>query len=391
MVSYPLLSLGALLLGCFSSARPTHTATTPPMPAASEATLVDAGTLADLVPPAASVEAAPVAVVEATPTCTAVLRGGGHLRRRATAFSEGRVLAAGTTVAVLAVAEGVRRDAARGADDPAVLARVRVVESGAEGWTFVRASELGEACPIVVGSTHQESPDEQATQIADACRRPWSLYTHRGAFRTPSGPLRCGALPEDEVVARVDATGDGQPDSILRLRDVARGCRRAGGEGTFDAVTVLRWRGADGWRAAPISIEGDVNGHGGSERNHVSTSFGGVIRAGAATYLRVDVHGSYQMYTCTDRPPLVRDLLGDTSLSRWHPCGAVLSVLSLPELVAGGCQWNGLTDGSIRVDCARPHRSLLLRWNEALFRLEPEGNTLPTEALERLCHFDWER
>ncbi len=338
----------------------------------------------------ASIASTPIATVDAAPTCTAVLRSGGHLRPRATAFSEGRLLAAGTTVAVLAVADGVRRDVARGADDPAVLAHVRVIEDGAAGWAFVRATEFGEACPIRVGIPGPESPDERAAQIANICRRPWGLYTRRGAFRSPVGPLRCGAQPGDEEVTRVDATGDGQPDSVLRLHNHAELCDRSGDEGYFAAVTVLRWRGPDGWRATPISVDGDTNGHGGNERNHVSTEYGGVIRAGAATYFRVDVTPPYQMYTCTDRPPLVRDQVEDITLARWHPCGTIVSVLHLHELVAGGCRWNGLPDGSIRVDCLRPHRSLLLHWNEDLFRLEPEGNTLPTEPLERLCHFDWE-
>lgn len=336
---------------------------------------------------------APLVSEGGAPACTAVLRGGGHLRPRATTFSVGPMLPAGTAVAVLSAAEGVRRESARGIDDPAILAHVRVIEGGADGWAFVRASELSDACPIRTGYNIVQDAAARREHVDATCRRPRRLFTRAGAFRSPGGPIRCGTSATDEVVARVDATGDGRVDEVLQLHGfVDPDCNRNrdDGDGTFDTVTVLRWRDAAGWHASHVAITGDLNGHGGNDANHTSTAYTSTIEAGNAVYFRVEVTPAYGMYRCVDLPARVGDQRSHIELLRWHPCGVVVDVAQLSELIAGGCRWSGLADGSLRVDCERPARSLTLRWNEALFRLEPEGDALPEEPLQRLCHHDWE-
>lgn len=133
----------AMLAGCVAVARPALR----PAPLATLAPFVEEPGLSPL--PAPAPVATPGAPA-APPLCSATLRGGGHLRSRAVTDSVGPELAPGTVVALLAVVDHLRRRSARGGDDDAVLAQVRVVATGATGWTFVRPSEFGPACPIRV-------------------------------------------------------------------------------------------------------------------------------------------------------------------------------------------------------------------------------------------------
>ena len=320
-----------------------------------------------------------------TPPCTATLRGGGHLRPRAAPQSVGPELAPGTRVEVLGVVPHVRRESARDPDDAALLAHVRVVEGAASGWVFVRPSELGETCPIRV----EDHPlRERPLPVEEACRRAPHEVTERGAFRLQNRPLRCGFGQNDRVLARVDADGDGQLDSVLHLSPSAGDRGRLGCGGNFQGFTVLRWHTAEGWRAAELTIEGSCSG--GNDAYKASSGYDGLIQAGRAVYFRVGHRPELDSTHCVDLPARVHDLVYNIALHRLHPCGELVTVLQLPALAAGGCTWTGLPDESVRVNCRHPARSLLLRWNAASFRLEPEGAALPRADLASLCLHEWE-
>ncbi|MFO0626405.1 MAG: hypothetical protein U0325_12400 [Polyangiales bacterium] len=320
-----------------------------------------------------------------TPPCIATLRGGGHLRPRAAPQTVGPELAPGTRVEVLGVVPHVRRESARDPDDAALLAHVRVVEGAARGWVFVRPSELGETCPIRV----EDHPlRERSLPVEAACRNAPHQVTERGAFRLQNRPLRCGFGPNDQVLARVDANGDGRLDSLLHLSPSAGDCGRLGCGGNFQGVTVLRWHTAEGWRAAELTLEGSCSG--GNDAYKASSGYDRLIQAGRAVYFSVGHRPELDSTHCVDLPPRVYDLVYNIALHRLHPCGELVAVLQLPALAAGGCTWTGLPDESVRVTCRHPARSLLLRWNAASFRLEPEGAALPRADLASLCLHEWE-
>lgn len=323
----------------------------------------------------------------ARPTCTATLRGGAHLRPRAAPQTVGPELARGTRVEVLGVVPHVRREGARVPEDAALLAHVRVVESAASGWVFVRPSELGETCPLRVEDWGFNPPSAGMTDVDQACRQAPHRVTERGAFRLQNRPLRCGFGEWDRVLARVDANGDGRLDSLLHLSPSAGHCGRLDCGGNLQGVTVLRWHTTEGWRAAELSIEGSCSG--GSDAYKPSSEYRETIGAGRSVYFRVE-HRDAVATRCVDLPPGVRDDAGYTALHRLHPCGELVTVLWMPALAAGGCTWTGLPDESVRVTCRHPARSLLLRWNAASFRLEPEGAALPRADLESLCLHEWE-
>ena len=322
-----------------------------------------------------------------TAPCIATLRGGAHLRPRAAPQTAGPELAPGTTVEVLGVVPHVRRESARAPEDAALLAHVRVVSTGALGWVFVRPSELGETCPMRVEDDPSSRWSVAPTTPAQACRQGPRMVTERGAFRLQNRPLRCGFGEWDRVLARVDANGDGQLDSLLHLSASANGCSRVDCGGNLQGITVLRWHTVEGWHAAELTVEGSCSG--GNDAYKPSHEYGGVIQAGRAVYFRVE-HRDAVATHCVDRPPDVHDEVEDIALHRLHPCGELVNVLRMHELAAGGCTWTGLPDESVRVTCRHPARSLLLRWNAASFRLEPEGPALPSAALHSLCQHEWE-
>jgi hypothetical protein len=288
-------------------------------------------------------------------------------------------------VEVLGVVPQLRREGARDPEDAALLAHVRVVSTGALGWVFVRPSELGETCPIRV----EDHPlRERPLPVEEACRRAPHEVTERGAFRLQNRPLRCGFGQNDQVLARVDANGDGQLDSVLHLSPSAGDCGRLGCGGNFQGFTVLRWHTAEGWRAADLTIEGSCSG--GNDAYKASSGYDGLIQAGRAVYFRVGHRPELDSTHCVDLPERVHDLVHNIALHRLHPCGELVNVLRMPALAAGGCTWTGLPDESVRVTCRHPARSLLLRWNAASFRLEPEGAALPRADLDSLCLHEWE-
>lgn len=323
-----------------------------------------------------------------TAPCIATLRGGAHLRPRAAPQTVGPELAPGTNVEVLGVVPHVRRESARAPEDAALLAHVRVVGSAASGWVFVRPSELGETCPMRVEDEPPSRWSAPSPTLEQTCRQGPRMVTERGAFRLQNRPLRCGFGEWDRVLARVDANGDGQLDSLLHLSASANGCDRVSCGGNLQGITVLRWHTVEGWRAAELTVEGSCSG--GNPDYKPSSEYAGIVRAGRAVYFRVDHTPSLSSNHCVDLPPSVHDGVENIALHRLHPCGELVTVLQLPALAAGGCTWTGLPDESVRVTCRHPARSLLLRWNAASFRLEPEGAALPRAGLDSLCLHEWE-
>lgn len=275
-----------------------------------------------------------------------------HLRARPVPMSVGPEIAAGTEVEVTAMSRLQR--SVHGPDQPynEVFVQMRLVERGATGYAFIHGADLSSACRV--------SPDERnvlpslEARLAAASRR---RFAARGVFPLPNQPLRGGfERGRDTVIERLDADGDGTRDAVLLLRTQGR-----------DGAFVLRRQTAQGWAAADLIERVD--------HDHFSSGYTGTVRIGGALYFRTEGWGMgvFTRYWC-GRVALNDD---DDSpmLLRLHPSGDLIPVLIGP--------WTLGDDGAVRVGGARHH------FDEARFafvpddpapglpRFDPEGDQCP--------------
>lgn len=314
--------------------------------------------------------------------CFATLRAEAHLRPRPTVRSEGSALPAGTTLAVFAVDPSVHRRSP-GTEDHAIFARARVAPDGAAGWTFIRYVEMADTCPLLVAPRASAQP---ASESPWECRQPQREFVRAGFFRTRNGPIRCGWGPHDEVVGRVDVDGDGTRDEVLFLSRYLPCLRAERLSGDYEGAYVARWQTPQGWTSA--FLQERVNG---DRPWRYSGGFDGAITAGRGTYFRTSGSSDDDSAGCSDLPARVESGVASVGFSRLHPCGEVVGVTRFVEPLADGCTYVGMPDESVEIRCARPARTLRLRWDAASFRLVPEGETQPRFEGTELCRHEWDR
>lgn len=306
------------------------------------------------------------------PACVARMRAPFHLRPRPDVRSFGPEFPAGTSLEVWGVVSSVRR--AEGTPDEAVFANVRDPAGDHFGWAFVRLVELSPTCPLTSdrslgiprGAMPSERPGGERTVTRD------------GFFAQRDRTLVCGWLERDRVRERVDVNGDGALDELLELSQYDKSCVRPirSASNEFCASLAVRFRTPRGWTAVELS---EV--WGGSSGGHASHHYVGSIRARRAVYFRFQTEDGSVVGYCRDPPHRVSDSAMTTSLLRVRPSGEGVSEVTLPALLGNGCRWQGLDDESVRIDCARPASSLLLRWDPQQLRLVAEDPTIPEERV----------
>ncbi len=129
--------------------------------------------------------------------CTARPAASFHLRPRPVQESIGRRFAARTELVVLDATLHATRAVSH-------LRRVRVVSTGAVGYTFVAGSEMGPTCVEPRLEADANAPPDEPFS---------SNFVRRGRFATPEAGLAAGWTPARGPT--VDVDNDGQPDQLL--------------------------------------------------------------------------------------------------------------------------------------------------------------------------------
>ena len=270
--------------------------------------------------------------------------------------SIGPTLPPGTAVEVLAVSN-VQRVREPDGVMPPVLARVRVVGTRQEGFTFVGPGELAPHCPLLSGARAAEGP------ILSRLGHRWrENYARPSDERpTPARLLTGWATPFDAtrgvVLERLDLDHNGAQETLF--------------EHVEDSIhTIVLWRGTRGMPGLVLTQEWD--------HDHHSIDYEGSVHAGRAVYFAVS---QWSIGTCAYTCARATCDAAWRALYRLHPDGYFVEVATVPTDADGeAIELRGATDEGVVAAGRTTGRTQRLRWDAARFALVPEGEQMP--ALE---------
>lgn len=288
-------------------------------------------------PPSARVALSPARGI---PPCTARMRTAFHLRPRSTPASVGPELPSGTEIELLAplplVREAFAPEGSRDLERVARMFRVRDVETGREGFAFVRSVELAPTCPVVFeprGVMGAARPLEQETRMELA-------FIRHGTFFARDTIFARGARAE--CAPTIDVGGDGLADELCEVWSPTFGSDRE--------ALVIAHHGPTGWSGEYFGRKS------GSERQQ--WGWAGATATPAAVYLET-----------------VTDVSIDDSrlyvMFRRHTDGRWRDVFAATARADDG--WTLRAEGGESLRARSGDRSQILRWDREQWRFVAEG------------------